>query len=176
MTWSTLPAYSDGNAFTAAQVTAIKDNINESAAAKATTAGYWYVSTGTNALAERAIVQATVATGQTTTSTSYTTLTTAGPAVTLTTGTQAMINVVSQVNNTTDGASARHSFAVSGATTTASDDTWSALIQATSSRDCSQSRTTLMTLTGGSNTFTSQYRVSSGTGRWQDRNILGMGM
>ena len=172
--WSTPLTAVANTALTAAQWNAsVRDNLLETVPAKATAAGRIFVSTGANAIAERRIVFDTVATGQTTASTTYTALTTAGPTVaSITTGALAIVSITSQVNNTTDGASARHGFDVSGATTIAANDPQSALIQATSSRDCSQTRTMLVTLTAGNNTFTSKYRVSSGTGRWQDRDIV----
>lgn len=174
MAYSTPLTAVANTALTAAQWNAsVRDNILETAPAKATTSGRLIVTTGANGIAERRVAAATVATGETTTSVTYVALATAGPTVSsVVTGTLAIVSVTSQVNNTTDGASARHGFDVSGSTTIAANDPQSALLQATSSRDCSQTRTMLVTLTAGTNTFTSKYRVSSGTGRWQDRDLL----
>ena len=56
MAWTTLPTYTDGTALTAAMLLAIAANINETAVAKATTAGRFFVATGPNAIAERSII------------------------------------------------------------------------------------------------------------------------
>jgi hypothetical protein len=114
---------------------------------------------------------AIVATSETTTSTSYTNLTTAGPAVTLTTGTKALVIVSAASNN--GGASGRNfaSYKVSGATTIASSDTVAQYTMGGNvMRNSSASR--LSSLTAGSNTFTMEYRVSGSTGTFLDRQII----
>lgn len=117
---------------------------------------------------------ATVATSQSTTSTSYTDLTTAGPAVTLTTGTKALVIVSAFINNATAGQYTYASFAVSGATTIAASDTRAAFMYWSSSQNVlGISRASFVdTLTAGSNTFTTKYRVTGGTGVFQDRQII----
>lgn len=116
---------------------------------------------------------ATVATSQTTTSTTYADLTTSGPAVTVTTGTKGFVTLTSTMSNNTTGAFAYMGFAVSGATTTAAADT-SALIDQfyTGTAISRSSAGCTSTLTAGSNTFTSKYKVSSNTGTFYDRVIL----
>jgi hypothetical protein len=114
---------------------------------------------------------ATVATSQTTTSTSYTDLATAGPAVTVTTGTKALVSISAAfVNSTTN--QAWFSFAVSGATTVAASDTFGALL--TSTGYFAFSRTFMLTgLSPGSNTFTMKYRDAAvGTATFENRNII----
>ena len=173
MAWSTPPTWSPGQTIASSNLNIIRDDLLATAAGVATAGARHIVTTGANAVAERVISNAIVAAGETTTSTSFTALTTAGPTVSsITTGTLAIVSVSSQVNNNTGGPSSRHGFDVSGATTTAANDPQSALLQSDGSRDCSQTRVMLVTLTGGSNTFTSKYRVSSGTGRWQDRELV----
>jgi metal-dependent amidase/aminoacylase/carboxypeptidase family protein len=177
MTWSTLPAYSDGNALTAAQMTAIKDNINETAPAKATTAGYWFVSTGTNAVAERAILSTRNNNQQTRTSTSYGNLSTVGPVVTITTGTQALVHIANQMFNS--GAfSCWSSYAITGATTRASDDEHGLSMEGGSTQAFKMGVSSLEAVTGGSNVFTQQYRVGSGggTGSFDDREVIVMAL
>lgn len=171
MTWHALPTYVNG-ALTAAMLNDIADNIEETAPGKATTAGRIFVATGTNAIAEREIASNVVSGADTTTSTSYVDLSPSGPAVTVTTGVLALVHTASQANNTTAGASSRHSFAVSGATTSAAADARGCLSQNSASRDTRYGVWNLMTLTGGSNTFTGKYKVSSGTGHWQDREQI----
>lgn len=121
---------------------------------------------------------AIVSTGQTTTSTSFVDLATAGPSVTLTTGTAAIIVVSSIQSNSNANANADvgnmfHSFAVSGASTIGAADTTSARGgQTYGSQIFTRSGLFyLNNLTAGSNTFTSKYRVGDGTGTFRERTI-----
>ena len=115
---------------------------------------------------------AAVATNQTTTSLSYTDLATAGPAVTLTTGTKALVIVTCSVYSTSTQ-SAYTSFAVSGATTIAAADSSAIELGGSgSSVVLGASRLTLLTtLTAGSNVFTSKYKVAAGTANFYNRSI-----
>ena len=181
MTWSTLPSYSDGTALTAAMVTAIKDNINESAPAKYTSSAWPQHFAGTpavsNSIAAREIRDDTVTTAETTTSTTFVDLTTNGPAVTLTTGTFALVHHAARLENNTTGVSSRASFLVTGATVgdTATDVRGSA-VQATANHFYRIGITQLIGVTAGSNTFTMKYRVLSNTGTFADRRICTMGL
>jgi hypothetical protein len=109
---------------------------------------------------------ATVATNEGTTSTSYTDLTTAGPAVTVTTGTKALVIITAYINAAADGftgVSAFMSYGVTGATTSAAADD-RAIINQTPTGDNNNNRmsaASVVTLTAGSNTFTSKYRSSA---------------
>ena len=119
---------------------------------------------------------ATVATSETTTSTSYTDLATAGPAVTVTTGTKALVTVSGIVYNTTASEFAVMAFAVSGATTVAAADLYGVTISpvaATVGDAIGASRVTLLTgLTAGSNVFTAKYkRSNAGTATFTTRSI-----
>lgn len=108
---------------------------------------------------------AAVATSQTTTSTSYTDLTTSGPAVTIATGTSALITLSSYI---TPSNQSWVSVAVSGATTTAASDT-NGMGTYVSSH---VTRTFKMTgLTAGSNTFTMKYKSGGGTSTFLSRDI-----
>ncbi len=115
---------------------------------------------------------ATVATSQSTASTSYTDLATAGPAVTLTTGTKVLVFTNTEVS-TAPGRYVFADFAISGATTrSASDDT---CIKMGTDVDSMQSRNgvaNLITVTAGSNTFTMKYRVNAGTNSFINRSIV----
>ena len=121
---------------------------------------------------------ATVATSQTTTSTSYTDLATAGPAVTVTTGTKALV-IFSAYSYNSSNASNSMSFAVSGATTIAATDNYKTTFDSTvATFGQQQTQGILLTgLTAGSNTFTLKYKVSSATGTWVTRiiNVIDMG-
>lgn len=163
--------------FTAAQFnTYVRDNLLETAPAKATTAGRIFVATGANVLAERQITSATVTTSQTTTSTSYTDLATSGPAVTVTTGTLAMVMISCQMSNSTTSQTCRASFAVSVGTTTAAADEWCLMQEGAANDDIRHGITNLQTVTGGSNTFTMKYRVGANTGTFDDREIVVMAL
>lgn len=162
-------------AFTAAQFNAhVRDNLLETAPAKATTAGRIFVATGANAIAERVITAASIATSETTTSSSFTDLATTGPAVTVTTGTQALVIVTCQVNNSTTNFSVA-GYAVSGASTVAADDDRS-LVQDSTAGNFEDVRASAVNyqsgLTAGSNTFTMKYRVGGGTGAFQRRHLI----
>ena len=115
---------------------------------------------------------ATVATSQTTTSVTYTDLATAGPAVTLTTGTKVLVFTNTEVS-TASGRYVFADFAISGATTrAASDDT---CVKAGDDTNAVQFRigvANLMTVTAGSNTFTMKYRTNAGTSSFLNRSIV----
>jgi hypothetical protein len=122
---------------------------------------------------------ASVATSETTTSTSYVALTTAGPAVTVTTGTKALVIITGNMRTTTSGGFTYMSYSVSGATTiSAADATNIELRQSTSPGVAIRaSSASLVTLTAGSNTFTALYKVSAtATGTFFNRDIFVMNL
>ena len=110
-----------------------------------------------------------VTTNESTSSTSYTALTTAG-AVTLTTGTKALVIVGMGSNNPTGGARQFMSFSVSGATTIAASDQYAAYIATNDVQGIS--RASVVTLTAGSNTFTTQFKTTTNTGSFRDRYLI----
>lgn len=104
---------------------------------------------------------AAVQTSQTTASTSYTDLTTVGPAVTVTTGANAIVIVNFIGSNGTSADGAIMSAAVSGATTLSASDSNAA--QVNGSTNISAACISMITgLTPGSNTFTAKYRAGTG--------------
>ena len=114
---------------------------------------------------------ASVLTSQSTTSGTYTDLATAGPAVTVTTGTKAMV-IIGAYTGGNDTYDSYMSYAVSGATTVAANNNWAmSLLDANKQ---SQSYATIQTgLTAGSNTFTAKYRADGGASlSWSNRYIL----
>lgn len=176
MSWTTPLTAVANAAFTAAQFNAsVRDNLLETAPAKATTTGRIFVATGTNAIAERAITSANVSTSETTTSATYANLTTTGPVVTVTTGTNAIAFVSSQVSNNTNGAFTGVGVTVSGASSIAAADADGILFQPSTAASAGIRTTVAVhytgTLTAGSNTFTMQYRASAGTGTFQLRKL-----
>ncbi len=177
MAWSAPMTAVAGATFTASQFNQyVRDNLNATAPALATTASSHFVATGANAIAQRTSATAFVATGETTTSTAYADLTTVGPSVTATTGTMAWVFVSAFANNDTPSASSSFSHAVSGATVAAASDNHRGVYV----REGGTSGTTggrftaalLRTgLTAGSNTFTVKYKASAGTATFSDRSI-----
>lgn len=114
-----------------------------------------------------------VLTEESTSSTSFTDLATAGPAVTLQTGTSAIVSLSAEFQHGTAGAAMRMGVAVSGATTlAASTDNCLLLVNTNANYEIQYTRLLLLTgLTAGSNTFTAKYNVGSGSGSFFKRNL-----
>jgi hypothetical protein len=166
MAWTAPMTAVVGATFTASQFNIhVRDNLLETAVAKATTPGGYFVSTDVNTIAERLQDYDQVDTAETTTSGSYDDLSTVGPSVTVTTGTQALVTFGAYFRSTADSTAANMSVAVSGDTTVAASITsriiWDGHIAANSN---SSSRKYLFTgLNAGSNTFTCKYLATGGT-------------
>jgi hypothetical protein len=157
--------------FTAAQFNQfVRDNLNETAPAKATTAGSYFAVSGLNSIAERTPASAIVATSQNTTSTSYVDLATVGPSVSVTTGPAAVVMIYNANVNAAGTSSSLMSFEVSGATSQAPNDNMA--IGAASTVGSRAGASFLVTgLNAGTNTFTCKYRVGGSTGTFVDRRI-----
>ena len=175
MAWTTPLTAVTNATLTAAQWNAsVRDNLNATAPALATTAGSIFVATGTNAIAERIPQTALVSGTDTVTSTAYANTTTPGPAVTATSSAKALIFTSGHQVNNTASASTYLAHEVSGATTIAAADTWALEHRGgTANSDMlNATRTHLETaLNSGSNTFTVKYRVSGGTATVQRRHL-----
>ncbi len=108
---------------------------------------------------------ASVSTRQSTSSTTYTNLTTSGPAVTLTTGTKVLVIVSAAIDDDNgSGRPAFMDFAVSGTTTRAASDTTALIeIQSTTAATRAQRASSAqgITVTAGSNTFTARYKSNT---------------
>lgn len=176
MAWTTPITATASTPLTAAQWNAVvRDNLNMTAPALATTAGSIFVGTGVNAIAERIPTSAQVnTTAQTTGSTSYTNLATVGPQVAVTTGIKALGFWGTGLLNNTTGQNSFSSASVSGATpTVVGNDTYSCQLQAYGSN--AQGRFMAhhfwTGLTAGSNTWTQVYRVDAGTGSFINREL-----
>jgi hypothetical protein len=162
-----------GSVYTAAQFnTFVRDNLNETAPAKATTNGGYFVATALNEIAERVGNRETIADQEATTSTSFDDLATGGPTVTVTTGSLALVIFGCELTNS-GGGSSRASVEVSGASSISAEDIRSltfgglagALLQASHAVFYDD-------LQPGVNTFTMKYRVSSGTGTFRRRRLI----
>lgn len=162
-----------GSVYTAAQFnTFVRDNLNETAPAKATTLGGYFVTTSLNEIAERVGARQTIATSETTGSTSFTDLATSGPAVTVTTGPLALVIFGAEQSNSGSG-STRSSVDVTGASTIAAADVRSLTLSGTAGAEFQASHSVFYDdLTPGVNTFTMKYRVSSGTGTFARRRLI----
>ena len=126
------------------------------------TGSYWVQLTPEGALID---------TDQCTTSTTYTDLATAGPSVTVETGTKALVSLYCHARQAAVVQFNLMGFAVSGATTLAASDNLAALATTDLIDGCAA--TFFVTgLTPGINTFTAKFRVSGGTGCFQRRHII----
>lgn len=171
MAWTAPMTAVAGSVFTAAQFNqSIRDNLLETAPANATAISQYFVADAPNSIVARLAATASVLTSQTTTSTSYTDLGTPGPAVTVATGTMALVVVHSSTSNSGTG-STRMAYNISGATTLAASDD-RGMGNANTDITVASSVSLETGLTPGNNTFTAQYRVASGTGTFVSRRIV----
>lgn len=162
--------------FTAAQFNQyVRDNLNQTAPALATTTSSYFATVAANQIAERIAGQAIVVAAETTTSTSYGNLTTPGPAVTVASGVNALVCIYADVSCNTAGTVAYAGYTVSGASSIGAADS-RALAYATGSTAAASFLIASFVhlengLTAGNNTFTTVYRVGSGggTGSWSNR-------
>lgn len=155
----------------------VRDNLLETAPAKAAAAGGIIATSGANSVVNRLIVTDEIQTSETTTSTSYTDLATAGPdLVTLSTGTTALILITAYMANSTAGAKCYAAVDVSGATSSSPSDQRSIRFESSAANDEARiGGAHLYTgLTPGGNTFKLQYRVTAGTGTFANRTIIGL--
>ena len=158
--------------------TYVRDNLSQTMPAKALNVGSMFMVSAANTLTERLSQFDHLSTSQTTASTSYTDLATAGPAVSVVTGTSAIVIVGALIGANTAAAGApsnKMSWACSGATTVAASDLWATGVVQTGTGagpSVYSSRWHLATgLNPGTNTFTTKYAVSSGTGTFALRAI-----
>lgn len=174
MAWTTFPTLTDGTVLTGAHMQIVKANFDETAPAKATTAGSIFAATGTNTIAQRTPDSATSATTGTTTSATYTaTLTSGGtsPAVTMSTGPKAFISLHGRLTTSVAGNNVWISCAVSGASTIAADDLYAVSDETTGNPHVGIAYLE-EGLTAGTNTFTLQYKADGGaTGTFSIRRI-----
>jgi hypothetical protein len=134
----------------------------------------YFVATGANAIVERIASFDEIDTSESTTSTSYTDLTTPGPAVTATTGARALYIVTARQGNDTSNAATWCAAAVTGASSIAASDSRALLTDGiTGANEMRMSMAHLESnLNSGSNTFTMKYKVTSGEGTWLRRHLI----
>lgn len=175
MSWSAPMTAVANSIFSAAQFNQyVRDNLNETAPAKATAAAQFFVSTAANTIAARQLTSSVVATSQTTASTSYTDLSTVGPQVSASTGPRALVLFASDIDNTVTGGASSVSLAVSGATTIAASNAWRICRDGVTSTNIQRYGVAHLfdTLNTGTNTFTMKYVVGSGTGAFGNRELI----
>lgn len=175
MTWTAPITFVAGVPLAAAQLNAMQANLLETAVAKATASGRYMVTAGANSLVERWVSRNTTDVVGTTTSTSYTTSLTSGGSgsqVIKDTGAQAVIGIYSYVRNSTAGQSAYSSYRIDGATTRNAVDADAVMAVGDGSTAIAASAWHLaISLTPGSNTFSQTYRVTGGTGTFDNRRL-----
>lgn len=175
MAWAVPNTASANTVWTSADYnTYVRNNFLVSEGAIAASEGAQLVAGQTvNSIVERLPNQNKVATLETTTSTSYVGLTTA-MNVAANTGTGCLIFWGAMMVNNTANAECWMSWAVSGSTTVASSDTYAIKTDGFPANGGAgwSGVTYFNSLTPGVNTFTSQYRVSAGTGSFSNRNIV----
>lgn len=174
MTWSAPMTAVAGATFTAAQFNQyVRDNLNETAVAKASAASQMFISTGANALAARVPTSATILTSESTASLTYVDLTTPGPSVTVTCGTIAIVAFAAACSNNTINCADLASVEVSGASSVAASDNWSTVVDGLpAGQSIRIGMTHVFTgLTAGSNTFKMKYRAGSNTSTFTQREI-----
>lgn len=178
MAWTSPLTAVANTALTAAQWNAsVRDNLNETAPAKATAAGQLFVSTGLNAIVARTPTVARVATGQTTTSVnSFGDLATVGPTVgPLVTGSAAIVIMSASMENGTGGGGAIMGYAVTGASSIAASNDKALRHRSGTASQANRASTVAFEigLTPGSNTFTAKYTTpTGGTATFTDRELL----
>jgi len=161
---------------TAAQWNAsVRDNLLETAPAKATAAGRIFVTTGANAIAERVPSTNAVSATEGTTSTTYTDLTTVGPTVSVTTGTSALVAITSGMTQSAVGGYCNVSVVISGASSIAAGTSVLNFRSGATNQQMVASHFSMMTgLTAGTNTFKMQYNAGAagGTATFFNRQLV----
>jgi hypothetical protein len=163
-----------GSVYTAAQFNQfVRDNLNETAPAKASASSRLIVTSGANQIAEREVLEEFIDAAQTTTSTTFDDLATVGPSVTLDTGNRAVVILTTWAENSTAGGICSMAFEISGTTTSAANDARSVVHESGNAGDVQRASAVSLfsSLTPGSNTFTAKYKVSAGTGTFRRRNL-----
>lgn len=174
MAWTVPMTFTASTVLTAAQLnTHLRDNLLETTTAKASTSSQIFVAEGMFRIAARTPSVSSVTTSETTTSSEWTDLTTAGPAVTLTTGKRAIVFMSCRTNNTSTAGGNNISYELSGETER--EPLYSTSLRfdgITASNDMSYATLDyITTLNPGENTFTMKYRRGSGTATFQQRQL-----
>lgn len=175
MSWTAPMTAVAGATFTAAQFNQnIRDNLNETAPAKATAASQLFVSTGPNAVTTRVPSQASILTAETTTSASWADLATIGPRISVTTGTIAFVWFGASHAHSADNNETACSVGVSGASTVSASNAWQHSVDGVAAGNYVRGSSfhIFTGLTPGVNVFTMKYRLGvSGTATFENREM-----
>ena len=170
MAWTAPMTFTDGVPLTAAQLnTHLRDNLLETAPAKASTPGSLFVTTGPNQISERQFIHALGSQVVSTSSTSYENVE-GGPSITVETGTSALVWISAGVMNSNTVNQSLMSVAVSGATSIEAVDQISIRLSGDRWQNTANFHV-FHDLQPGENTFTAQVRVSAGTGTFMQRRL-----
>lgn len=174
MAWTVPMTWVAGNALTAAQLNVhLRDNLLETAPAKASASSQIFVAQSRYRLQARTPTAASVSTSETTVSGEWTDLATPGPSVTVRTGERAIILWSVRTSNTSAAGGNNVTYQLTGATER--DPLFSTCLRfdgITAANEMSYSQFDMVTtLTPGLNTFTLKYRRGSGTATFQQRQI-----
>jgi hypothetical protein len=146
----------------------------ETAVAKASAAGQYFVATAANALATRTVDSDVLDSIATTTSTSY--VGSGMPTVTSTCTVEAIVMLYSYCTNNTSSQTSFYGFQIGTPTSAAYNDNRAvATANFTAQFAVSASCVVLASVTAGSQSFVAGVRVTGGTGTWDHRRIAVMG-
>ncbi|WP_304452917.1 hypothetical protein [Nocardiopsis sp. YSL2] len=175
MAWTAPMTFVANSPLTAAQLnTHLRDNFLETAPAKATEQGGYFVTDTAHRIVERVGRRQTISTEEATTSTSYDDLATQGPTVTVQTGELALALWSCEMRSSnSEPTTCRVTVDVTGDTTIAGDDI-RALTNSTGAAGRHQSTHAVFfdDLNPGENTWTMKYRTSSGEATFQRRRLI----
>lgn len=161
MAWTSPMTFVDNTPLTAAQLnTHLRDNLMETAPAKATIPGSYFVTESFGSIGERSMQGGVAEALASTTSTTYTGLAgSPGPSVTAFVGNSALVVVSATLSNQANS-QARISYTLSGANEAEAADRFGLLNTGSDSRQISMTHLR-SNLEPGVTTFTCQYRTSN---------------
>lgn len=175
MAWTAPMTAVANTIFTASQFNQfVRDNLNETAPAKVTAASRYLVSTGANAIAQRECFLSTTLTSESTATTTYTDLATAGPTASVNCGSKCLVFITARTENSLSNSASYVGYEISGATSRAATDNEAIEDDGrTAANSVRWSVASLATgLTPGVNNFTLKYRAGSGTATFASRQVI----
>lgn len=155
----------------------IRDNLLETAPAKVTAKGQYFVTAGARQVAAYGIGDNFVTTAQTRTSTSFGDLTTVGPTVTITTGVSALVWFAVAMSHSNANSQCSASVAVSGASTIKANNHWRIIHDGKAAGNVTRTmgmHRFAAELKPGSNTFKVQYKSNGSTATFSRRYLAVM--
>lgn len=171
MSWTTPKTFTANSPLTVNDLNIyLRDNFKETAPEKALNPGGIFVTAGLNSIVERVPAVAFVATNEATALTTYVDLATVGPAVTVTTGTQAIVMIYCALSSSLATGRSWMAYGITGATSLAANTNRAIGLDGTGTQAIGA--LFLQTgLTAGSNTFTAKYTATSATSSFSNRRL-----